>query len=102
MTCNGISILCSTELHGRTNTYIYDSTYHRCIYVICYIYIALGSHAADPAIMPFRQRRSYVTAVPLAHLLHHAANRRIHDVQALLHVHIIVLTKNNILSHTFW
>ena len=67
-----------------------------------YIYIALGSHAADPAIMPFRQRRSYVTAVPLAHLLHHAANRRIHDVQALLHVHIIVLTKNNILSHTFW
>ena len=71
------------------------------LYVI-YIYIALGSHAADPAIMPFRQRRSYVTAVPLAHLLHHAANRRIHDVQALLHVHIIVLTKNNILSHTFW
>ena len=52
MTCNGISILCSTELHGRTNTYIYDSTYHRCIYVICYIYIYILHSAPTLQIQP--------------------------------------------------
>ena len=51
--------------------------------------------------IPSPHSPSLIVTAPLTHLFHHAADRRIHDIQALLHVHIIVLTSQNGLQKVF-